>query len=113
MKLVSVWKETANLLYWTMLAACTVGPGTVVTCARAGAEFELHLVWVLIFASLLAYTLQEGTVRLTITSGLSLGQCLRTKYRHTANLYNSAIICWVVAISVREHGYLIPHDESP
>ena len=45
-------------------------------------------------------TLQEGTVRLTITSGLSLGQCLRTKYRHTAKLYNSAIICWVVAISV-------------
>ena len=35
MKLVSVWKETANLLYWTMLAACTVGPGTVVTCSRS------------------------------------------------------------------------------
>ena len=74
--------ELLSLLYWTMLAACTVGPGTVVTCARAGAEFELHLVWVLIFASLLAFTLQEGTVRLTITSGFSLGQCLR----HRAHL---------------------------
>ena len=94
--------EFLSLLYWTMLAACTVGPGTVVTCARAGAEFELHLVWVLIFASLLAFTLQEGTARLTIHSGLSLGQCLRTKYRHTAKIYNSAIICWVVAISVRQ-----------
>ena len=61
--------ELLSLLYWTMLAACTVGPGTVVTCARAGAEFELHLVWVLIFASLLAYILQEGTARLTIHSG--------------------------------------------
>jgi len=93
--------ELLSLLYWTMLAACTVGPGTVVTCARAGAEFQLQLVWVLIFASLLAYILQEGTARLTIHSGLSLGQCLRAKYRHTTvKLYDSAIICWVVAVCV-------------
>ena len=26
--------EFASMLYWTMLAACTVGPGTVVTCSR-------------------------------------------------------------------------------
>jgi len=77
-----------------------VGPGTVVTCARAGAEFELSLIYVLIFASCLAYTLQEGTARLTINSGLSLGQCLRRKFEHTYKIYNSALICWVVAICV-------------
>ena len=92
--------EAASLLYWTMLAACTVGPGTVVTCARAGAEFELNLIWALIFASLLAYTLQEGTARLTITSGRSLGQCLQMKYQHGRQLWNVGIICWVVAGSV-------------
>ena len=27
-------REVFSLLYWTMLAACTVGPGTVVTCSR-------------------------------------------------------------------------------
>ena len=58
-----VWSEVSSLLYWTMLAACTVGPGTVVTCARAGAEADLALVWALVFASLLAYVLQEGTAR--------------------------------------------------
>ena len=88
------------MLYWSMLAACTVGPGTVVTCARAGAEFELNLIYVLIFASVLAYTLQEGTARLTINSGLSLGQCLRRKYEHTIKFWNTAIICWFVAIAV-------------
>ena len=77
MKLYSVWQEVASMMYWTMLAACTVGPGTVVTCARAGAEYDLSLIWALVFASTLAFTLQEGTVRLTITSGFSLGQCLR------------------------------------
>jgi len=88
------------MLYWTMLAACTVGPGTVVTCARAGAEYDLSLIWALIFASILAYTLQEGTARLTIVSGKSLGQCLRVKYRHGAKLYDTAVICWLVAVFV-------------
>ena len=58
-------KEIISMLYWSMLAACTVGPGTVVTCARAGAEFELSLIYVLIFASVLAYTLQERVVNET------------------------------------------------
>ena len=55
----SVIKETLNLLYWTMLAATTVGPGTVVTCARAGAEYELNSIWALIFASVLAYVARK------------------------------------------------------
>ena len=50
--------EFASMLYWTMLAACTVGPGTVVTCARAGAEFQLSLIYVLVFASAMAFILQ-------------------------------------------------------
>ena len=74
-------KEVGALLYWSMLAACTVGPGTVVTCARAGAEYGLYLSWALLVASLLAYTLLEASARLTIVSGLSLGQCLQVKYR--------------------------------
>ena len=76
MKLYSVWQEVASMMYWTMLAACTVGPGTVVTCARAGAEFELHLVWVLIFASLLAFTLQVEWSTLYQTGPLSLVELL-------------------------------------
>jgi len=100
MKLGNIWTEVSEMLYWTMLAACTVGPGTVVTCARAGAEYDLHLIWALVFASILAYTLQEGTARLTIVSGLSLGQCLRVKYRHGAKIYDSAVICWLVGVSV-------------
>ena len=77
-----VWDEVSSLLYWTILAASTVGPGTVVTCARAGAEYQLSLIWVLVFASILAYTMQEGTARLTIVSGRSLGECLQLKYSY-------------------------------
>ncbi|CAE7902696.1 mntH [Symbiodinium microadriaticum] len=76
----AICREVVSLLYWAMLAACTVGPGTVVTCARAGAEYQLHFVWALLFASFLAFTLQEGSARLTIVSGKTLGQCLQEKY---------------------------------
>ena len=66
------WKkglnEVLSLLFWTMLAAGTVGPGTVVTCARAGAEYQLQLIWPLIFATYMAYTLLEGSARLAILS---------------------------------------------
>ena len=55
-----ILKEFISLLYWTMLAACTVGPGTVFICARAGSEYGLSLIWVLVFATVLAYTLLEG-----------------------------------------------------
>ena len=95
-----VWKEVLGLLYWSMLAACTVGPGTVVTCARAGVEYGLRLIWCLIFASVLAFTLQEGAARLSIVSGRSLGQCLRIKYQHGRKIWNAALICWVVSLCV-------------
>ena len=59
-----VVREVLSLLYWSMLAACTVGPGTVVTCARAGAEFQLSLIYVLVFASAMAFILQVTETKL-------------------------------------------------
>ena len=94
----SILKETLNLLYWTMLAATTVGPGTVVSCARAGAEYKLDLIWALSFGSILAYTLQEGTARLTIVSGRSLGECLQSKYPGGRKVWKIGILCWTVVI---------------
>ena len=96
----NILREFISLLYWTMLAACTVGPGTVVTCARAGSEYGLSLIWSLVFATILAYTLLEGTARLTIVSGMSLGQCLRVKYRHTYKILGTTFVCWIVAVGV-------------
>lgn len=89
-------KEVLNLLYWAMLAANTIGPGTVVTCARAGAEYQLHLVWALVFASILAFILQEGSARLTIVSGKSLGECLQLKYSNGRKIWGVGLLSWLV-----------------
>ena len=61
---VRVQREVSLLLHFSMLAASTIGPGTVVVCSKSGADFGLDLVWALVLASFVAYVLQEGSARL-------------------------------------------------
>lgn len=72
--------EVLSLLKWSMLAACTIGPGTVIVCSKAGAEFNLQLLWTLIVASFVAFMLQKEAARLTIVSGMSFGQAIRRRF---------------------------------
>ena len=67
-------REVRSLLFWCVLAASTIGPGTVVVCSKAGADFGLELLWALLAASFVAYTLQVNAARLCIVTGLPLGQ---------------------------------------
>ena len=34
-----------GLCYWAMLAASTIGPGTITLMSKGGAEFGLRLIW--------------------------------------------------------------------
>merc|ERR1712130_335183 len=65
MKLVSVWKETANLLYWTMLAACTVGPGTVVS-------LTLFLTSNVILQKVFGHLLDDPFLKMGIAAGVAV-----------------------------------------
>ena len=58
--------EAQSLLKWSMLAACTVGPGTVVVCAKAGADFDLQLLWALCVALPRRWTAQPPPLRPTL-----------------------------------------------
>ena len=63
-----------HILFWSVISAAFIGPGTVTTAASAGAGYGLSLGWALIFSALGCFILQEATARLTIASGLSLSQ---------------------------------------
>eukprot|EP00937_MAST-01D_sp_MAST-1D-sp2_P001066 g1066.t1 len=69
--------EVKSLLFWSMLAASTVGPGTVVMCSKSGSTYGLALLWALLVASVVAYTMQEGSARLSIVSGRDFGQAMQ------------------------------------
>jgi Mn2+/Fe2+ NRAMP family transporter len=65
-----------NILFWSVISAAFIGPGTVTTAAKAGADFGLPLLWALTFATIACVVLQEAAARLTIVSGLDLGQAI-------------------------------------
>ncbi|MCB0705946.1 MAG: divalent metal cation transporter [Saprospiraceae bacterium] len=80
-KSVSFRKGLSSLLFWSVISAAFIGPGTVTTAAKAGAGFGLALLWALFFSTLATILLQEAAARITIASGQSLGQVLNQKFQ--------------------------------
>ena len=72
----SVRSRFLNILFWSVISAAFIGPGTVTTAAKAGADYGLSLLWALTFATIGCLVLQEASSRLTIASGMDLGQAI-------------------------------------
>ncbi|RMD89231.1 MAG: divalent metal cation transporter [Calditrichaeota bacterium] len=73
-------KKIFSILFWSIISAAFIGPGTVTTAASAGARFEYALLWALLFSTFATVILQEASARITIVSGLSLGQAIRHQF---------------------------------
>jgi Mn2+/Fe2+ NRAMP family transporter len=69
-----------SLLFWSIISAAFIGPGTVTTAAKAGSAFGLELLWALTFSIMATILLQEAAARMTIASGKSLGELIAEKY---------------------------------
>jgi manganese transport protein len=69
-----------SILFWSVIAAAFIGPGTVTTAASAGARFQLTLLWALLFSTVACVVLQEASARITVVSGSNLGQALVRQY---------------------------------
>lgn len=73
-----------NILFWSVLSAAFIGPGTITTAASAGTGYGFALLWTLVFATLACIVLQEASARLTIASGKNLGQAMLHRFRDSA-----------------------------
>lgn len=69
-----------SVLFWSIISAAFIGPGTVTTAASAGAGFGFGLLWALVFSTLATIVLQEAAARVTIASGKNLGEIIALKY---------------------------------
>ena len=74
-------KRLSNILFWSVISAAFIGPGTVTTAASAGSGYGFALLWALVFSTVACLVLQEASARLTVVSGRNLGQSLRLQYR--------------------------------
>jgi Mn2+/Fe2+ NRAMP family transporter len=76
-------KRLLNVLFWSVIAAAFIGPGTVTTAARAGSDFGFVLAWALFFSIIACLVLQEASARLTVLSGKELGGAIRGRFGDT------------------------------
>lgn len=68
----------------SMVVAAFVGPGTVLTCASAGANYGYALAWVLVFSVAATFILQSLTAGTGILARQGLGEAFRTTTQQPA-----------------------------
>lgn len=73
-------QKLLNVLFWSVISAAFIGPGTVTTAAMAGASHGYSLLWALTFSTIACLALQEASARITIAAGKNLGQALRESF---------------------------------
>ncbi len=88
-----------NLGPGLIVAAAFIGPGTVTTASKAGADYGFTLLWAIVFSVLAAMVLQEMSARLGVVSREGLGEALRTTFDNIA-VKVIAIILVIGAITV-------------
>ncbi|UCF05309.1 MAG: divalent metal cation transporter [bacterium] len=74
-------RHLLHILFWSIIAAAFIGPGTVTTAAASGAQFSYSLLWALLFSTFACLVLQEASARVTVISGKDLGQAIRERFR--------------------------------
>ncbi len=79
----SAKKRILNILFWSVVSAAFIGPGTITTAAKSGAAFGSELLWALVFSTLACLLLQEAAARLTIVSGKNLGQAIARQFENS------------------------------
>lgn len=75
-----------HIIFWSVISAAFIGPGTVTTALKAGSTFDLQLLWTIPFSIIATIVLQEAASRITISSGLSLGQAIQVNYNSNKKL---------------------------
>lgn len=65
-----------------LVTAAFIGPGTVITATKAGANFGFTFIWVLLFATLATLILQEMAARLGVVTQQGLGENIRTTLKN-------------------------------
>ena len=75
------WKRLKNIGPGALVAAAFIGPGTVTSCSKSGADYGYTLLWAMLLSVISVIIMQSMAARLGIVSKLGLGQALREKFK--------------------------------
>lgn len=71
-------KASGSGIQGLIIAAAFIGPGTITTATLVGAQTGYALIWLLVFAVLATYILQEMAARVGSVTGMGLSQAIMT-----------------------------------
>lgn len=72
----NIKQRILNVLFWSIISAAFIGPGTVTTATKAGVFFHYDLMWTMVFSVIACLLLQEASARIAIFSGMNLGEAI-------------------------------------
>ncbi len=93
----SVKKRILSVLFWSVVSAAFIGPGTITTATKAGVFYNFQLLWALVFSTFAALLLQEASARLTINSQLNLGEAIAKKFDGKSS---KMLILFIVIVAI-------------
>ena len=96
MKYLSFRQGLSGVLFWSVISAAFIGPGTVTTCGLAGASYGTSLLWALVFSVGSTMILQEAAARVTIATGQNLGEIIARRLGTQGRAVNRALAAGVV-----------------
>lgn len=75
-----------QVLFWSVITAAFIGPGTVTTALKSGALYKLDLLWAVLFSIIACYVLQEAASRITIATGSDLPEIIASRFGNNSIL---------------------------
>ena len=87
-----------------LVAAAFIGPGTVTTCTKSGANSGYTLLWAMLFSTIATIVFQEMAARLGIVTQKGLGENIRERIVNPV-LKGIAILIVIVAIFIGNSAY--------
>ena len=93
----SIKKRILSVLFWSVVSAAFIGPGTITTATKAGVFYNFQLLWALVFSTFAALLLQEASARLTINSQLNLGEAISKKFEGKSS---KMLILFIVIVAI-------------
>jgi len=111
----NIKKRILNVLFWSVISAAFIGPGTVTTCTKAGVYFHYDLMWTMVFSIFACLLLQEAAARVAIFSGMNLAQAIAKQFENSKSkvvVFGVVIIAIILGSAAYETGNILGSVEG-
>ena len=85
-----------HVIFWLVISAAFIGPGTIASALKAGSAHGLQLMWAVTFSIVACIVLQESVARITIASGLTLGEAIQRKFGNNKRINVNVVLTFSI-----------------